>query len=211
MCRPVPNPPPTSFTIPSLWVVPVHPPWGSCLMHQTWTGYFSYGNVYVSMLFSQIIPPSPSPTESKNLFFTSLLLSCSKGPELSMETTWRGQLWQLRVYYEEVWACQRGKLPLLGDTWGEGWDHHKNFFPCECSQATEQHQWELQGLAWIATAILGSREGHWLPLLDPQAEVSSLLPCRPGRVQTALTTKNSASRPQDPPMLTRKGGNSFHN
>lgn len=134
-----------------------------------------------------------------------------KGPELSMETTWRGQLWQLRVYYEEVWACQRGKLPLLGDTWGEGWDHHKNFFPCECSQATEQHQWELQGLAWIATAILGSREGHWLPLLDPQAEVSSLLPCRPGRVQTALTTKNSASRPQDPPMLTRKGGNSFHN
>lgn len=134
-----------------------------------------------------------------------------KGPELSMETTWRGQLWQLRVYYEEVWACQRGKLPLLGDTWGEGWDHHKNFFPCECSQATEQHQWELQGLAWIATAILGSREGHWLPLLDPQAEVSSLLPCRPGRVQTALTTKNSASRPQDPPMLTRKGGDSFHN
>lgn len=134
-----------------------------------------------------------------------------KGPELSMETTWRGQLWQLRVYYEEAWACQRGKLPLLGDTWGEGWDHHKNFFPCECSQATEQHQWELQGLAWIATAILGSREGHWLPLLDPQAEVSSLLPCRPGRVQTALTTKNSASRPQDPPMLTRKGGNSFHN
>ena len=32
----------------------------------------------VSMLFSQIIPPSPSPTESKSLFFTSvsLLLSC---------------------------------------------------------------------------------------------------------------------------------------
>ena len=38
-----------------------------------------------------------------------------KGPEISMETTRRGQLWQLRVYYE-VWACQRGKLPLLGDT-----------------------------------------------------------------------------------------------
>ena len=30
------------------------------------------------MLFSQITPPSPSPTESKSLFFTSvsLLLSC---------------------------------------------------------------------------------------------------------------------------------------
>ena len=33
------------------------------------------------MLFSQIIPPSPSPTESKSLFFTSvsLLLSCIQG------------------------------------------------------------------------------------------------------------------------------------
>ena len=27
--------------------------------------YFTYGNIHVSMLFSQIIPPSLSPTESK--------------------------------------------------------------------------------------------------------------------------------------------------
>ena len=40
--------------------------------------YFTCGNIHVLMLFSQIIPPSPSPTESKNLFFisVSLLLSC---------------------------------------------------------------------------------------------------------------------------------------
>ena len=30
--------------------------------------YFTYGNIYVSMLFSQIIPPLPSSTESKSLF-----------------------------------------------------------------------------------------------------------------------------------------------
>ena len=38
---------------------------------------FTYDNIHASMSFSQIIPPSPSPTESKRLFYTfvSLLLS----------------------------------------------------------------------------------------------------------------------------------------
>ena len=42
---------------------------------------FTYGNIHVSMLFFQIIPPLPSPTESKRLFYTSvsLLLSHIQG------------------------------------------------------------------------------------------------------------------------------------
>ena len=34
--------------------------------------YFTYGNIHVSTLFSQIIPHSPYPTESKSLFFISV-------------------------------------------------------------------------------------------------------------------------------------------
>ena len=42
---------------------------------------FTYDNIHVSMLFSQIIPPLLSPTESKSLFFisVSLLLSHIEG------------------------------------------------------------------------------------------------------------------------------------
>ena len=46
--------------------------WGASCIKLAWVIYFTYGNIHVSMLFSQIIPPSSSPTESKSLFLISV-------------------------------------------------------------------------------------------------------------------------------------------
>ena len=85
MCPTILNPPLTTLPLPSL-----HPSGlsqstsfgcpASCIKFVLVT-YFTYGNIHVSMIFSQIVLPLPSPTESKSLFFTSgsLLLSRIQG------------------------------------------------------------------------------------------------------------------------------------
>ena len=81
-CVPHPETPPTSLPIPSLRVIPVHQPRDPVSCNEPGLAIcFTYGNIHVSMLLSQIIPPLPSPTESKSLFFISvfLLLSLIQG------------------------------------------------------------------------------------------------------------------------------------
>ena len=76
---PILNPPPTSLPIPSLWVIPVHQPQASCILHQTWTGDSFIIRYYTC--FNAILPnhpPPPSPTESKRLFYTSVSLLLSR-------------------------------------------------------------------------------------------------------------------------------------
>ena len=107
---PILNPPPSSLPIPSLWVVPVHQPQVSSIVHRTWTGdSFIYDIIHVSMPFSQIIPPSPSPTESKRLFYTSAVHW--EAPE-----GWYGEGGGRRVQdWEHVYTCG-GFMLIYGKT-----------------------------------------------------------------------------------------------
>ena len=74
---PILNLPPTSLPIPSLRVTPVHQPQASCI-ESGLAIRFLYDIIHVSMPFPQIIQPSPSPTESERLFYTSVSLLLSR-------------------------------------------------------------------------------------------------------------------------------------
>ena len=67
--NPLPSPSPFHPSGSSQCTSPEHPV--SCIEPGLAT-CFTYDNIHVSMLFSQIIPPSPSPTESKKLFYLCL-------------------------------------------------------------------------------------------------------------------------------------------
>ena len=52
------NPPPTSLPIPSLWVIPVHQPQASCILHRTWTGDLFL--IWYYTCFNAILPNHPT-------------------------------------------------------------------------------------------------------------------------------------------------------
>jgi len=55
---PILNPPPSFLPIPSLWVVPVHQPQASSIMHQTWTG--DSFHIWYYTCFNAILPNHPT-------------------------------------------------------------------------------------------------------------------------------------------------------
>ena len=74
---PILNPPPTFLPVPSLRVIPVHQPQAFCI-EPGLAIHFLYDIIHVSVPFPQIVPPSPSPTEPKRLFYTSVSLLLSR-------------------------------------------------------------------------------------------------------------------------------------
>ena len=63
---PILNPPPTSFPIPSLWVIPVHQPQAFCILHRIW----------YDTCFNAILPNHPPRPQSPKDCSIHLCLFC---------------------------------------------------------------------------------------------------------------------------------------
>ena len=68
---------------PILWVIPVHQPRASCIMHRTWTG--DSFHIWYYTCFNAILPNHPTLAlshKSKRLFYTSVSLLLSGYPDI---------------------------------------------------------------------------------------------------------------------------------
>ena len=72
---PHPEPPPTSLPLSSLWVIPVHQPRASCIMHWTWTG--DSFHIWYYICFSAILPNHPTFALSHRVQNTVLFICVS--------------------------------------------------------------------------------------------------------------------------------------
>ena len=69
------NPPPTSLPVPSLWVIPVHQPQASCILHRTWTGDLFL--IWYYTCFNAILPNHPTLSLSHRVQKTVLYICIS--------------------------------------------------------------------------------------------------------------------------------------
>ena len=71
----VPHPEPASVLIPSLWIIPVHQPQASCILHWIWTGDLFH--IWYYTCFNAILPNHPTLSLSHRVQKTVLYIYVS--------------------------------------------------------------------------------------------------------------------------------------
>ena len=101
---PMLNPPPTSLPVPSIWVVPVHQPQASSMVHQTCTGNSFHIWYYTG--FNAILPNHPTLSLShrvqKTVLYISVSFAYSKRTMFLINFGWVRQLWLPNIVFENL-------------------------------------------------------------------------------------------------------------
>ena len=110
---PILNPPSTCLPIPSLWVIPVHQPQASCILHRTWTGDSFL--IWYYTCFNAILPNHP-PSLSHRVQKTILYICVSfavlhTGLSFTVWTTRRSKQYEVKCKMNFLFFSQL--LPVL--------------------------------------------------------------------------------------------------
>ena len=115
---PILNPPPSSLPIPSLWVIPVHQPQASSIVHRTWTG--DSFHIWYYTYFKAILPNHPTISFSlshrvQNTVLYILLLppECFYG-SFQMINTLKDKIWRCLLWLRKWDSTQNNYLQSLG-------------------------------------------------------------------------------------------------
>ena len=113
---PHPEPPPTSLPIPSLWVIPVHQPQASCILHWTWTGDSFL--IWYYTCFNAILPNHPPLPLILAKTVVSWVIQNALGEGIEAATLkhrWQGRHWNVNpIIIFNMVGLERIYIPMKG-------------------------------------------------------------------------------------------------